>query len=300
MNVGYIGLGRMGGGMVQNLLKEVKPLFIHDSYPEAASRFDGSDATVCGSPAEIATNCTLIFLCLPFAPAVRETLFGENGIAGAVQPGTTIVDMTTLYRSDALDIGKEARDKGFMYWDCPVSGMPFRADNATLTIMFGGTADAFAEVKPYLDLMGTAVTHCGPLGSGQAMKAINNILYNINIAGLAEVLPLSVKAGLDPMLVAEIVTSGSSRSFASEYYIPKLLEGDFTKDFPMEAAYKDIVNVQEMAKEFGASMPVTDAMVGSYDAAMEMGYGEQPKSAMLHVYEKALGAYFRKPGFEED
>ena len=294
MTTGYIGLGRMGGGMVNNLAKTVSPLFIHDAQPAAMDRFKDTGATLCDSPAALAAECDLIFLCLPFAPAVRETLFGENGVAETAKPGTTVVDMTTLYRSDALDIGKQARDKGLIYWDCPVSGMPFRAENATLTIMFGGDADAFTAVKPLLDLMGSTVVHCGVLGTGQAMKAINNIIYNINIVGLCEVLPLSVAVGLEPELVAQIVTTGSSRSFASEYFIPRMMEGDFSKDFPMQDAYKDIVNVREMAADLDAPIPVVEAMVGSYDAAIEAGYGAQPKSAMLHVYEKALGVKFRK------
>lgn len=294
MTTGYIGLGRMGGGMVKNLAKTVSPLFIHDAQPAAMARFADLGPTTCASPAAVAAECDLIFLCLPFAPAVREALFGDNGVAGSARPGTTVVDMTTLYRSDALDIGKEARDKGLIYWDCPVSGLPFRADDGTLTIMFGGDAEAFADVKPLLDLMGSTVVHCGALGAGQAMKAINNIIYNINIVGLCEVLPLSVAVGLEPELVARIVTTGSSRSFAAEHFIPRMMEGDFSKDFPMQDAYKDIVNVREMAQDLDAPIPVVEAMVKSYDAAIEAGYGAQPKSAMLRVYEQALGVTFRK------
>lgn len=298
MATGYIGLGRMGGGMVKNLSKEVRPLFIYDTQSEAMARFDGAGTTACASPAAMAADCDLIFLCLPFAPAVREILFGEDGIASAGRGGLTVVDMTTLYRSDALDIGREAAEHGIAYWDCPVSGMPFRAEDGTLTIMFGGEAEAFAKVKALLDMMGREVVHCGPLGSGQAMKAFNNIIYNINIAGLCEVLPLSTAAGLDPELVAQVVLGGSSRSFASEYFVPRMMEGDFSKDYPMQDAYKDIVNVRQMAEEIDAQTPVVDAMVGTYDAAIEAGLGPQPKSAMLQVYEKALGVKFRKPGFE--
>ncbi len=171
--------------------------------------------------------------------------------------------------------------------------MPFRAKDGTLTIMFGGSDDAFADVKPYLDQIGTSIIHCGPLGCGQAMKALNNIIYNVNIAALAEVLPLTVAVGLDPEQVAEIVMSGSSRSFASEYFVPRMLEGRFDTDFTLNAAYKDIVNVERMAAETGAKLPVVDAMTGSYKAAIAAGYGDEPKSSMLKVYEEALGVAFR-------
>ncbi len=299
MATGYIGLGRMGGGMANNLRRVARPLYVHDAQAEAMARFDGDGTVACDTPAAVAAECDLIFLCLPFAPAVRETMFGADGIASAGRSGLTVVDMTTLYRSDARDIGREAADHGISYSDCPVSGMPFRAEDGTLTIMFGGEAEVFARVKPLLDVMGRSVVHCGPPGSGQAMKAFNNIIYNINIAGLCEVLPLTAAAGLDPELVAEIVLDGSSRSFASEYFVPRMMEGDFTKDYPMQDAYKDIVNVRQMADDANASTPVVDAMVGTYDKALEAGLGMQPKSAMLQVYEKALGIKFRKPGFED-
>ena len=173
--------------------------------------------------------------------------------------------------------------------------MPFRADDGTLTVMFGGTADAFATLKPHLEAIGEFIVHAGPLGSGQAMKAINNIIYNVNIVALCEVLPLAVAAGLDPDEVARVVTSASARSFASEYFVPRMMERRFDTDFEMKDAYKDIVNVQRMAVETKAMTPVVNAMIASYQAAIAEGFGDEPKSAMLKVYERALGVQFTKP-----
>ena len=121
------------------------------------------------------------------------------------------------------------------------------------------------------------------------MKAFNNIVYNVNIAAICEVMPLAVKAGLQAGKLAEVLTTASSRSFASEYFVPRILERKFDSDFSMQAAYKDIVNIQEVAARFQASMPVVDAMESTYRAAMEMGFSDEPKSAMVKVYEKYLG-----------
>ena len=184
----------------------------------------------------------------------------------------TIIDTTTLDRLDAIDIAEQASKSGIAYWDCPISGMPFRADDGTLTVMFGGTSDAFASNKRYLEAIGEFIVHAGPLGSGQAMKAINNIIYNVNIVALCEVLPLAVAAGLDPNEVARVVTSASSRSFASEYFVPRMMERRFDTDFAMKDAYKDIVNVQRMAVETKAMTPVINAMIASYQAAISQGY----------------------------
>ncbi len=166
--------------------------------------------------------------------------------------------------------------------------MPFRAENGTLTMMFGGSTDMFATMRSYLDVMGQCIVHCGEVGMGQLMKAFNNIIYNVNIAVICEVMPLAVKAGLEPGKLAEVLTTASSRSFASEYFVPRILARQFDGDFSMQAAYKDIVNIQQVAARFQASMPIVDAMVSTYRAAMEMGFSEQPKSAMVEVYEKDL------------
>ncbi len=294
-NVGFIGLGKMGGAMALNLLtKAVPSLHVYDAVPAAMERLTQAGATACSSPADLAAKCDVIFICLPFAPEVREVVFGESGIKSAARDGLTIVDTTTLDRSDALAIGADLDRAGIGYWDCPVSGAPHRAESGTLTVMFGGTAQAFEAARPYLETFGEDVVHTGPLGCGQAMKAINNIVYNVNIAAVCEALPLAMAVGLDPEVTARVLTTASARSFASEYFVPRMLERKFDFDFTMNGAYKDIVNVQKMGIETRASLPVVNAMISSYQAAIASGHGDLPKSAMLKVYEQALGVEFKK------
>jgi 3-hydroxyisobutyrate dehydrogenase-like beta-hydroxyacid dehydrogenase len=293
--VGYIGLGRMGGGMALNLAKSVSPVYVFDPISEAMKPLLDAGAIACDSAADIAKKCDLIFMCLPFAPEVRAVMFGPGGIHNARRNELTIVDSTTLDRTDAIAICKEAAEVGITYWDCPISGMPFRAHDGTLTMMFGGSAEGFAFAKPYLDHMGEHIIHAGPVGCGQAMKALNNIVYDINIAAISEVIPLALAVGLDADLVAELMTTGSSKSFASEYFVPRMMDRAFHTDFAMEDAYKDIINVQRMRDETGASIPVVDAMVKSYQSTMDAGFGREPKSAMIKVYEEKLGVKFTRP-----
>ena len=290
--VGFIGLGRMGRGMALNLIKSVGALHVFDAQPDAMAALTKAGAQPCNSPAEVANNCDLLFLCLPSALEVRMVIYGAEGIASAGRRDLTIVDTTTLDRSEAMAFAEETGKASIAYWDCPVSGMPFRADNGTLTVLFGGTSEAFERVAPCLEAFGSEIIHSGPVGSGQAMKAINNIIYNVNIAVLCEVLPLAMAVGLDPEQIARLVTTASSRSFASEYFVPRMLERRFDTDFTLSDAYKDIVNVQRMGVEVRASLPVVNAMIGSYQAAIAAGFGDEPKSAMLKVYENALGVRF--------
>ncbi|MDC1198916.1 NAD(P)-dependent oxidoreductase [bacterium] len=298
--VGFIGLGRMGRGMALNLITSIDRLHVYDAQPDAMAVLTKAGAQPCRTPAEVARRCDCLFLCLPSAPEVRTVIFGAEGVASAGRGGLTIIDTTTLDRSDAIRFAEDAAKARMAYWDCPISGMPFRADDGTLTVMFGGAKEAFEAVKPLLETFGKDIIHSGPVGSGQAMKAINNIIYDVNIAALCEVLPLAIAVGLDPEQLARLVTTASSRSFASEYFVPRILERRFDTDFTLKDAYKDIVNVQRMGVETRASLPVVNAMIGSYQAAIAAGFGDEPKSAMLKVYENALGVQFGRKKPEDE
>jgi 3-hydroxyisobutyrate dehydrogenase-like beta-hydroxyacid dehydrogenase len=154
-------------------------------------------------------------LCLPTDQEAETALFGPNGIVAGQCSNSILIDTTTMDRNATLKLADRASKAGLTYCDCPVSGLPQRAEDGTLTAMFGGAKENFEHLKPLLLTFSKTVLHCGGIGSGQAMKAVNNIIYNINIAALCEVLPLAVAAGLGPQQLAQLVTSGSSSSFAS-------------------------------------------------------------------------------------
>lgn len=291
--IGFIGLGRMGRGMAANLVKAGVRLHVFDADAQAMQRLVAQGASACEDPADVAARVELLFLCLPYTTEVEQVLDGARGVLAGARAGLAIVDTTTQNYSATLELRARCEQAGVAYSDCPISGMPHRAADGTLTIMFGGDDAAFARAKPLLEKMGRYIVHCGGVGSGQMMKAINNIIYDVNIAAICEVMPLAIKAGLDVEQVAEVVTSGSARSFASEYFVPRILAGKFDGDFSMGAAYKDIVNVQEMATRLAAATPVVNAMVATYQHAIAMGFGDEPKSAMIKVYERALGLEVR-------
>ena len=278
----------MGLGMARNLSGAGVPLVVCDVNPQPVRTLVEDGAAVAADPAELADRADLIFVCVPSETESAGVLFGERGVVHGGQT-PAVVDTTTMNHGAALQLAQQSRDAGLAYSDCPISGMPFRAENGTLTMMFGGSGEMFAAAKPYLDIMGEFIVHCGEVGMGQLMKAVNNIIYDVNIAAFCEVMPLAIKAGLQPAQLAEVLTTASSRSFASEYFVPRILERQFEGDFSLQAAYKDIVNVQQVAARLDASLPVVEAMVATYRAAIEMGFGDQPKSAMVKVYEARLG-----------
>ena len=287
-SVGFIGLGRMGLGMASNLAKAGLPLTVYDAQPTPMEACVALGASAATDPADLASRVAYLFLCLPSEKEVDDVLFGEQGVTTKAADRLVIIDTTTMNYGAALEIARKSEQAGLPYSDCPISGMPFRAENGTLTMMFGGSDAAFSDAQPYLDIMGEFIVHCGAVGMGQLMKAVNNIIYNVNIAAICEVMPLAMKSGLAADKLTQVLTTASSRSFASEYFVPRILERQFDGDFSLQAAYKDIVNIQDLATRFGASTPVVDAMVSTYQAAIDMGFGAEPKSAMVKVYERQL------------
>ena len=139
--------------------------------------------------------------------------------------------------------------------------------------------------------MGEFIVYCGESGAGQMMKAVNNIIYNINIVALCEVLP-AVAGGLSTDALTKVVTTASSRSFAADHFIPRMLQRQFNNDFAMENAYKDILNIQRIAIETRALTPLVNAMTSSYQTAISAGLGSEPKSAIIKIYEQVLGTEF--------
>ena len=263
------------------------------AYDRRGRRFD--DIKTVSSPAELGT-CDTLVTCLPGAAAVEEVLFGENGLAPELPEGAAVIDTSTTSHGAALRVGARLAQSGLQFLDAPISGMRERAQDGTLTMMVGGDAALLASRTAGIASMASKVVHVGPVGAGQLAKLINQLLFDINMAALAEILPISTKLGLRPEQVAEIVNSGTGRSFASERFVPNILQGVFDEGYPMRAAYKDLVAGSELTAENGFPAPVLAAATATYQQALAEGLGESDKGAMIRVFERLIGAEFRAKG----
>jgi 3-hydroxyisobutyrate dehydrogenase-like beta-hydroxyacid dehydrogenase len=286
--IGFIGLGAMGGGMVKNFLKQNLTVLAYDISANIKEEYTQLGAIFEESPAVIASKVNRLFLCLPFGQEVESVLLGSNGVTTSNNSGLMVLDTSTLYSQDSIKFQLELKKYGISYNDCPVSGLPHKANDGSLTTMFGGSKEEFQLFNPYLKIIGDFILHCGPVGSGQMMKAFNNVLYNINIAGLSEIFSIAVKSGLDPNAVQQLLVSGSCKSFASEYFVPKMVNRVFTGDYKMVAALKDIENVKNTTEKLNIDTPMFSSMIKTYMEAIEMGFEKESKSAMLKVYEEKL------------
>ena len=306
MTIGFIGLGEMGRGMAHNLIEKGFDLTVYDVREGAADSLPQHAVQVAKRPADLLESCSTIVLCLPSSTEVKSVLTDEGGLltgtTGSVarlstSNPVTLLDASTLLRDEAIEFAELCKQSHCSYSDCPVSGLPARGRNGTLTLMFGGEADTFAAEEKLLSALGSKLIHCGPVGSGQMMKAVNNVIYDINIAAICEIIPLAIASGLDTDAVVQTVLSGSSNSFAAGHFLPRVMKRQFEGDFPMQSAYKDIQNIQalmvasdETNPAFDPeSMTTTKGMVALYERALQEGYGPSAKSAMFRIFEKQHG-----------
>ncbi|PJC76758.1 MAG: NAD(P)-dependent oxidoreductase [Syntrophobacterales bacterium CG_4_8_14_3_um_filter_58_8] len=291
--IGFIGLGTMGKWMALNMLKAGFPVRAYDINPAAAQFLTGEGAEAATSPADAAAAVDWLFMSLPDTELVERVIFGENGIAQGARPGLILIDLSTISYMPTLEINRRLKEKGILFADAPVSGMEARAKEAKLTVMFGGDERLFQTLRPAFDAIGNQIVYMGAVGSGQLTKLINQLLFNISCAGLAEVLPMAVKLGLDPEKVAQVVTTGTGRSFAADFFIPLTLKNRFDEGYPVKSAYKDMISAAEISAHKGIPLPVVNATAVTFQMAMAEGFGDLSKGGLIRVFEKLLGTEFR-------
>jgi len=292
--VGFIGLGQMGKWMALNVLKAGFDLTVYDLSTEAVDILTDKGARPSESPSELSRQTDWIFLSLPNTAIVEEIIFGDKGLAHKAKPGSIIIDCGTTSYLPTLSFETRLKELGVVFADAPVSGMEARAKEGALTIMFGGQKNTFDQVLPVLNVMSNRILHMGGVGSGQLTKLINQLLFNISCAAIAELLPMSTKLGLDPEKVTEVITSGTGRSFAAEFFAPLVLDNVFDKGYPLKHAYKDMISAAELSVQEKIPLPMVQAATTTYQMALAEGLGDQDKGAMIKVFERILGVAFRK------
>jgi 3-hydroxyisobutyrate dehydrogenase-like beta-hydroxyacid dehydrogenase len=292
--IGFVGLGHMGKWMASRVLGAGFDLVVYDLDPSAVAFLTGQGAVAASSPAQLAGTVQQVFLSLPNAAIVDDVIFGPDGLVHGAHPGLIVIDCGTTGYLPTLEYARRLQAHDVRFADAPVSGMEARARQGTLTVMFGGEPALFEEVSPVLQAMGSRIVYMGEVGSGQLTKLANQLLFNISAAAIAEVLPMAARLGLDPERVLEVVTTGTGRSFAAEFFGPRILDGQFDQGYPLKDAYKDMISAAEISAHEWIPLPLVHAATTTYQMALAAGLGDQDKGAMIQVFERILGIEFRK------
>ena len=284
-SVGFIGLGLMGRPMAKNLLKAGFTVVVHSRSPGPVDDLVTHGARRAGSPADVARDARRIITMLPDSPDVEQVLEGPDGVFSAIQPGTMLIDCSTIAPTAARRLADRAREAGATMLDAPVSGGEIGAIAGTLSIMVGGDADAFAEVKPILDAMGNPekVIRVGESGAGQVTKVCNQMVIGGTLAVVSEAFALARKAGVDPAKVREALLGGFAASRVLEVHGERILTSNYKPGFRSALYAKDMRIAAQTLADTRTTAPVSTMVQELVAGLVARGRGELDYSSLATV-----------------
>lgn len=295
MKIAFLGLGDIGGLMAAHLARAPFDLVVWNRTASKADRFAREHkARVAPTPAAAVRNADVVITCLPSSVEVEAVLHGENGMLESLRNGAVLVDCTSGDPPTSRSIAAELRERGVDFIDAPVSGGTIAAKSGSLTVMWGGDAAVFERVRPVIEAFGKKIVHAGPVGSGDALKAVNNALLAVHILSTAEGLAVLVKAGVDPKVALEVINASSGRSNSSENLIPqRVLTRAFPRTFRLALLDKDIGIASVLAEDLNARTPVISLAAKRFHEARELLGEEADHVEAVKMVEQENGIEIR-------
>lgn len=283
--IGFIGLGIMGRPMAGHLLNAGYHLVVYDRNPTPVAELVALGAGAADSPEAIARQSEVIITMLPDSPDVEAVALGERGISAGAGAGSVHIDMSTIAPSTAIEVAQALAAQRVRCLDAPVSGGEVGAKNAALSIMVGGPSELFAEMRPIFQVLGKTITHCGPSGAGQIVKACNQIQVASNIAGMCEAFVLGAKAGVDPAIILQVLSGGYAQNRVTDVRGPKVIQGDFRPGFKGRFHLKDLNIILKTGLEYGVPLPVTATVQQLFATMLAAGRGDLDHTGLITVLE---------------
>lgn len=283
--IGFIGLGVMGRPMAHNLLKAGYPLVVYNHRQSVTDEFLALGARAADSPQAVAAQCDVVMTILPDAPQVEEVIAGPTGVLAGAHPGLVVVDMSTISPLVARALAERLAAQGVSMLDAPVSGGDKGAIAGTLAIMVGGDEEVFRRCLPIFEAMGKAITYVGKSGSGQTVKACNQIVVAVTIGAISEALVLGAKAGVDPVTILRVLGGGMAASRVLELRSENLLTHTFTPGFRVALHHKDLGIALATARANQAPLPLTALVDQMFASLVTHGQGQLDHTALLTLLE---------------
>lgn len=287
--IGFIGLGIMGQPMARNLLRAGYPLTVYTRNRSKVEAFINEGARGAASPREVAEQSTIVITMLPDSPEVEEMALGPNGVIEGIRPGSLLIDMSTIDPSVARKLHAAFAEREVEALDAPVSGGQIGAEQGTLSIMVGGSEEAFQRAFPVFQAMGKNIVHVGGPGAGQVTKACNQVVVALTIQAVAEALLLAERAGVDPAQVRQALLGGFAHSRVLEVHGQRMLERAFAPGFRARLHRKDLRIAQSLAREQAVPLLATQQVAALFDSMVARGLGEYDHSALALIYRALAG-----------
>jgi 3-hydroxyisobutyrate dehydrogenase-like beta-hydroxyacid dehydrogenase len=288
--LGFLGLGIMGGPMARHLAGAGHTLAVWSHNQSKAKELaESAGATFCDSPEEVARESECVFLCVGDTAMSRKVILGPRGLAKGARPGLVIVDCSTVSPLESSCMAKELAERQIDFLDAPCTGSKAGAEGGTLTFMVGGAPKVFERVRPWFEAMGKSLYYCGESGMGLRAKLTQNLILGNLLQAFNEGLVLSTKAGVDPVLMLDILNNSAARSGLIAAKAPAVFKRDFSTNFSVKWLSKDIRLAIDLAASLGVPVPLTALAQQLYQSAIAKGYGEQDICGSIRVLEELAG-----------
>jgi 2-hydroxy-3-oxopropionate reductase len=287
--IAFIGLGIMGSPMAVNLAKAGHKVIGYNRSPDRTKDLIAAGGTAADSIATAVADADVVAVMVPDSPDVQSVLTGEDGVFTHAKPGTLIIDFSSIRPDVAADLAEQARNRGLKMLDAPVSGGEPGAVNAALSIMVGGSADDFEAAKPMFDAVGKTIVHVGPSGSGQTVKAANQLIVAGNIELLAEAIVFLEAYGVDTDAAVKVLGGGLAGSSVLNQKAQKMIDRNFEPGFRIDLHHKDLGIVTAAAREAGVVTPLGAVVAQLMASARANGDGGLDHSGLFRGVERLSG-----------
>ena len=270
----------MGAAMAANLARAGFPLIGWNRTPGRAPGLEELGVTIAATTAAAVALADIVVVCVSGTPDVEAVLFGPDGVVNGAREGTLVIDCSTIAPSGSWDFAARLRERGIAMIDAPVSGGSEGAIKATLTIFVGGDAEDVERGRPVLGAMGRTITHVGPIGAGQAVKAVNQVILAGAYLGVAEGIALAIKAGLDVEQVVTALGGGAAQSWVLENRSGRMIDNEYPLGFKVALHRKDLGIALDLANQLGAVLPVSALAAQLESGLIARGHGDDDMSAL--------------------
>lgn len=290
--VSFLGLGALGAPMAARLLAAGFGVTVHNRTRTAEEPLAAAGAGRAATAAAAAASAVLIALCLSDDSAVEQVLFGPGGVAEGAAPGSLVIDFSTIAAATSQRLASRLGELGVGYLDAPVTGGTEGARAGTLSLLVGGPSDQLERARPLLEVVGSRISHFGPVGSGQQVKAVNQILVAGSYAALAEGLALARALGLPLRDVCAALEGGAASSWALQHRAGQMIENSYPLGFRLALHRKDLAIALDTAAAAGVALPISASVAGIEDALIAAGHGDDDVSALARWFspDQAPGA----------
>lgn len=287
--IGLIGLGHMGKPMARNLHKAGAQVTIASRSPGPVDELAGEGLSPAANPRAVAEAADIVIIMVSDTPGVDSVLHGPDGVIAGLAPGKIVIDMGTTKVRETRQWAGEAAEVGATYVDAPVSGGQVGAEQGSLSIMAGCSAEALERVRPIFEVLGRNITHIGDVGAGQVAKTANQSIVAVTLAAVAEGLTLAQRAGVDPGKVRAALQGGFAESRVLDLHGGRMVARTFEPGGPARVQLKDVDQALELADQVGLDMPTLKGNQALWRKMIELGWGELDQAGIIRVIEDPEG-----------